>query len=133
MIPSEIRKELEAVEASRTLIMIPGPNDRPWLYPVTFYKEVVAPSMLAAVPAQESIDYAIDTFSEASKLPLDKSGRVMLPAGPAREELGKDVVLVGVREHLQIWRRQEWEADREAARQRRRETTRRFAAAGPQA
>ena len=43
-------------------------------------------------------------FAGASEAEPDKQGRVMLPAGIDRE-----VVIVGVRDHLEIWDRAAWE------------------------
>jgi MraZ protein len=50
-------------------------------------------------------------FSGASEAELDKQGRVMVPA-PLGEYagLGKEVVVVGIRDHLEIWDRASWRA-----------------------
>ena len=48
-------------------------------------------------------------FSGASEAELDKQGRVMIPA-PLLEhaQLGRDVVVAGMRDHLEIWDRDAW-------------------------
>jgi MraZ protein len=48
-------------------------------------------------------------FSGAAEADLDKQGRVMVPA-PLLEhaKLGRDVVVAGVRDHLEIWDRDAW-------------------------
>jgi len=48
-------------------------------------------------------------FSGASEAQLDKQGRVMISA-PLIEHAGlaRDVVVVGIRDHLEIWDRDEW-------------------------
>jgi MraZ protein len=50
-------------------------------------------------------------FSGASEAELDKQGRVMVP-GPLGEYagLGKEVVVVGIHDHLEIWDRASWRA-----------------------
>ena len=50
-------------------------------------------------------------FSGASEAELDKQGRVMVPA-PLGDYagLGKEVVVVGIRDHLEIWDRASWRA-----------------------
>ena len=50
-------------------------------------------------------------FSGASEAELDKQGRVMVPA-PLGDYagLGKEVVVVGIRDHLEIWDRAAWRA-----------------------
>jgi MraZ protein len=48
-------------------------------------------------------------FSGASEAELDKQGRVMIPA-PLLEhaQLGREVVVAGMRDHLEIWDREAW-------------------------
>jgi MraZ protein len=50
-------------------------------------------------------------YSGASEAELDRQGRVMVPA-PLSEYagLGKEVVVVGIRDHLEIWDRAAWRA-----------------------
>ena len=47
-------------------------------------------------------------FAGASEAEPDKQGRVMLPATLAKD-LGREVVVAGVRDHLEIWDRAAWE------------------------
>ena len=50
-------------------------------------------------------------FSGAAEAELDKQGRVMVPS-PLGDYagLGKEVVVVGIRDHLEIWDRASWRA-----------------------
>jgi MraZ protein len=48
-------------------------------------------------------------FSGASEADLDKQGRVMIPAPLLKHaQLGREVVVAGVRDHLEIWDRDAW-------------------------
>jgi MraZ protein len=48
-------------------------------------------------------------FAGASEAEPDKQGRVMLPATLAKNAgIGREVVVAGVRDHLEIWDRAEW-------------------------
>jgi len=48
-------------------------------------------------------------FSAAIEAELDKQGRVMIPAALGESaKLGKDVVVAGVFDHLEIWNRTTW-------------------------
>jgi len=48
-------------------------------------------------------------FSGATETELDKQGRVGLPAALlAHAKLGRDVVVAGVHDHLEIWDREAW-------------------------
>ena len=48
-------------------------------------------------------------FSGATEAELDRQGRIMLPAALlAHAKLGRDVVVAGVYDHLEIWDRDAW-------------------------
>ena len=48
-------------------------------------------------------------FSGAAEAELDKQGRVMLPAALIEHaDLDRDVVVAGVRDHVEIWSRAAW-------------------------
>ena len=48
-------------------------------------------------------------FSAAAEGELDKQGRLMLPAALIEHaKLGRDVVIAGVNDHLEIWDRAAW-------------------------
>ena len=48
-------------------------------------------------------------FSGASEVEPDKQGRVMIPAALlGHAGLGREVVVAGVRDHLEIWDRAKW-------------------------
>jgi MraZ protein len=51
-------------------------------------------------------------FSGASEADLDKQGRVMIPAALLEHaKLGRDVVVAGVHDHLEIWDRATWKRE----------------------
>ena len=48
-------------------------------------------------------------YSGAAEADLDRQGRVMLPAALTEHaRLGREVVVAGVRDHLEIWDRELW-------------------------
>ena len=51
-------------------------------------------------------------FSGASEADLDKQGRVMIPAQLLEHaKLGREVVVAGVHDHLEIWDRAAWRTE----------------------
>jgi MraZ protein len=53
-------------------------------------------------------------YSAASEAELDKQGRIVIPAGLIEyAELGRDVVLAGVRDRLEVWSRDAWQKQRD--------------------
>ena len=58
----------------------------------------------------------------ASKIEMDKQGRVLFPDKILkRSGIGKEVTLVGNRDHLELWDRSQWETERERLSARREE------------
>ena len=48
-------------------------------------------------------------FAATAEAELDKQGRVTLPAGLlAKAELGREVIVAGVGDHLEVWDRDAW-------------------------
>jgi MraZ protein len=53
-------------------------------------------------------------FSAGSEAEFDKQGRVTLPAAVMKKAgLGRDVTVVGVGDHLEVWDRDAWQAHSE--------------------
>ena len=51
-------------------------------------------------------------FSGASEADLDKQGRVMIPPQLLQHaQLGREVVIAGMRDHLEIWDLEAWRAE----------------------
>ena len=49
---------------------------------------------------------------DSSSLELDKQGRVMIPSALSEHaKLGREVVVAGVNDHLEIWDRAAWRAE----------------------
>ena len=49
-------------------------------------------------------------YAQVQRVEIDKQGRVRLPAELARlAAVQKEILLVGVRDHLEIWDRTRWE------------------------
>jgi MraZ protein len=61
--------------------------------------------------SKEARDLKRFFFSAASDAELDKQGRVLVPPALARRaQLGREVVVAGVHDHLEVWDRTAWNA-----------------------
>ena len=53
-------------------------------------------------------------FASAAEADLDKQGRIVIPAHlQAAASIGREVTVTGVRDHLEIWDRAAWRAQRQ--------------------
>ena len=114
MIPSEIRKRMDPERDGEAFFLVFGPDRRPWMYPERYYESLVSAEPAEMKPGIGRLEYDRRVFGTASYLEPDKQGRVLIPESMRRRaSLQKEVTLVGVRDHLEIWNRPEWEAERE--------------------
>ena len=101
--------------------MGPGENATLYLAPGTdgsleLYSEESFTRLAAQLEAGPRNDREIRAFhrlfyGQVQRIDVDKQGRVRLPAELAQlASLGKDIVLVGVRDHVEIWNLQRWQA-----------------------
>lgn len=112
LIPSDIRKTLDPERDGEALIMVIGENGRPWLYPEKFYQKMVSDKAANMAPDEDTHAFDLLYFARASRLAWDKQGRVVLPEKALRRtSLGKDVTLLGVKDHLELANSSEWDVE----------------------
>jgi len=121
LVPSDIRKAWNP-EDSESLVIVPGINRKLWLYTEKFY-EVMAGQMESELSPEESnVEYDQLNFALASRLEMDKQGRVLIPEKLVKKgRLEREVTVVGMRDHAEIWNRSEWTAHEEELENRRAE------------
>ncbi len=119
-IPAEIRSRLNPDRDGLAFYVTAGPNDALWLWPERTFERMAGAIEASLLPAEEMMEFDEITFPSARRLELDKTGRIRLPK-PMLEAAGiqSKVVILGVRDHLELrdpgqWeqRRLEKEADR---------------------
>jgi DNA-binding transcriptional regulator/RsmH inhibitor MraZ len=96
--------------------VIIGGNRKPWLYAERYYEQLLAREAEDLTPEAElnpdknRLDDWHKRFGMASKVAWDKQGRILLPDTTLRRtETGREITLVGVRNHLELWNRRDWE------------------------
>jgi MraZ protein len=80
------------------------------VYSRTDWEALVASKLAGLDPfSREARELKRFFFSGASDAELDKQGRVVVPPALARRAgLGREVVVAGVHDHLEIWDRAAW-------------------------
>ena len=94
--------------------LVPGPNGALWLWPERTFEQLASVSRPSLLPAEEMMEFQELLFSQARRLEMDKTGRVRLPDRMRRDaKLGDAVVVLGVRDHLELRDAKAWELRRQ--------------------
>ncbi len=119
LVPLAIRKKIKPERDGNAFIAIEGVDGRLCLYPENYYDALLVQGRAQAMPGADVLAYNRWNLGAAETIELDKQGRLLLPERTLEESrLGKEVTLVGVNDHLELWNRSEWEAERQWLRQR---------------
>jgi len=122
LVPSEIRKALDADADGKAFFMVTGINGKLWLYPEKYYEMLASQIRSDITPEEGLLDFDQANISMATRLEWDGQGRILITDKILRKAgLGKAVTLLGVREHAEIWNRTDWEKRAEELDQRRTE------------
>jgi MraZ protein len=108
-IPKRIREELLRGDG-HLLYVAPGTDGSLALYTGDIFASLAA-RLAAASPAEEDVRaFSRLFYSQAQSVEFDTQGRIRIPAELAQlARLERDVVLLGVYDHLELWNRARWE------------------------
>jgi MraZ protein len=110
-IPKRLRDALaQAATAVDVLYAAPGTDGSVALYTEESFARLG--EQLAASPptGQDVRAFSRVFYAQAERLEVDRQGRVRIPPELVRlAGLEKEVMLVGVRDHLELWNRQRWD------------------------
>lgn len=113
LIPAEVRRSIPA-DMGDAVFMSIGRNRVPWFWPEKYYEHLASKIPSGMTPDEDRLAFDQLFFAMASKLNWDKQGRILMPDKILkRASIGKQVTLVGVRDHLELWNTAAWEAHRE--------------------
>ena len=113
-IPSEVRTQVQRTlgigEGDPMVFYVTlGEGNCLNLYTVPMFEQRAAELDHAELEADELLDYERLLFSLARPVEVDKQGRIRLPQELlARTSLSGEVVLLGVKDHLEVRDRVEW-------------------------
>lgn len=108
-IPSEVREALGSPLEGLKLYVVLCEGPTLCLYTQAGFTKRADELDGSTLPADEVLEYERFFFSLARPVELDKQGRVRLPDQLLKMvNLKRDVVLIGVKDHLEIHDRQAW-------------------------
>lgn len=113
-VPAEIRKALKPERDGEAFVVVIGINEKPWFYPEVGYESMVSKRESQLSPSEDRLAFDQLNFSMASKAEWDAQWRVNIPPQIRKNtELGREVTVIGVRDHLECWNRDDWNVRKE--------------------
>ncbi|MBM3998689.1 MAG: division/cell wall cluster transcriptional repressor MraZ [Planctomycetes bacterium] len=110
-LPKPIREVLGPSEdQTPVLYLAPGTDGSVALYPEVSFTEMAARLNSDSPNGLEVRAFSRLFYSQAQRVEADRQGRVRIPQELAQfAGLEKELVLVGVRDHLELWNRERWD------------------------
>lgn len=113
-IPAEFRSRMEPDALGSAFYLSPGPNGALWLWPERTFEQLAGAMSSSLLPAEELMEFEELLYSQSRRLEMDKTGRVRLPEQMLAEaKLGQQVVILGVKDHLELRDPAQWKTQRQ--------------------
>jgi MraZ protein len=107
-LPKRVR---ELLGEPATLFVTPGPDQSLWVYTEPALEALAGRLDQAPATDAEARLFRRLYFAQPELVDVDKSGRILVPDRLGKfAGLGKEVVLIGVRDHLELWDAARWTA-----------------------
>ena len=106
VLPKRVREQLGGPE---TLFVTPGPDQCLWLYTQSGLEEFAGKLDAAPAADAEARVFRRLIFAQTEAVDVDRTGRVLIPERLIQlAVLQHEVVLIGVRDHLELWDAERW-------------------------
>ncbi|MEM7623150.1 MAG: hypothetical protein AAF235_08085 [Planctomycetota bacterium] len=113
-VPAKMRAQYTPADGEKPVwVSVPWP-DGPLirLYPLPVFASLAASQGGTLTPDEDTAALETTLFSLAERLDMDTAGRVRLPKRHLElSSLGSDVMVAGANNRLEIWTREQWEAE----------------------
>ena len=113
LIPADLRRSIPP-EMGESFYLTMGINRVPWFWCEKVYENLVMDVPADMIPGEDELAFNQMIFGLASRAGWDKQGRLLVPDQMLkRASIGKEVTLVGVKDHLELWDRSAWAVRRD--------------------
>ena len=113
-IPAEVRSRMSSETDGDALYLVPGANGALWLWPEKTFERMASAMEASLLPGEEMMEFEELMFPQSRRLEIDKAGRVRLPEQMLAEfGLGQTVVILGMKDHLELRDPQQWKTLRQ--------------------
>lgn len=114
IVPADFRRKLDPSRDTDVWVIKIGSNGKPWMWPERYYDDQVFendPGLNVddIEPTPEQLERLMNLSADICRVPMDKQGRILLPESIMElTGTGRDVALLGVFNHLQLWNRSDY-------------------------
>ena len=116
-IPAEIRDSMSKELHGEAFVAAPGANGALWLWPEKKFEEQADRLESGLVTQEEVVRFNRDLFPRSARVPFDSAGRVRIPDRLLNDfGLSGQVVILGVRDHLELATTEERNRERQLTR-----------------
>ncbi len=103
------RRVREVLGEAETLFVTPGPDQCLWLYTQAELEQLAGRLDQAPATDAEARVFRRLYFAQTEAVDVDRSGRILIPERLlAFAGLRHEAVLIGVRDHLELWDAERW-------------------------
>ena len=104
------RKVREQLGEPNSLFVSPGPDQCLWLFTQAELEQLSAKLDQAPAADAEARVFRRLYYAQTEAVDVDRSGRILIPDRLAQfAALQREVVLIGVRDHVELWDAQRWQ------------------------
>ena len=109
-VSNKLRSQIDVEEYGGNFYLAMGPNGILCLYPEKYFQQIALVGAPGKGAPDESVAFERLSFALASKVDLDRQGRLLINEKLRRRAgLGTTLTLVGVRDHIEVWNTDDWE------------------------
>lgn len=109
-ISNKLRSQIDCEEYGSSFYLAVGTNGIMCLYPEKSFKQIALAESPGTAAPDEAVVYERMNFALASRVELDRQGRLLISEKiRKRANLGNDLTLLGVRDHIELWNTEDWE------------------------
>jgi MraZ protein len=110
LISNKLRNQIDVSEHGSNFYLVLGANGILCLYPEKYFERLVLAAAPDAAAPDETVVFERMSFALASRVELDNQGRLLLNERLRKRAGLKDqVMLIGVRDHIELWNAGSWE------------------------
>jgi MraZ protein len=110
-VPMRIREQFKTKDGPNLAFVAPGTDKTLAIYTEEGFSRLAEQLSAASPVGQDVRTFSRLFFSQAEQLEIDSQGRIRIPPELAQHAgLEKEVILIGVRDHLELWDRNRWES-----------------------